>query len=106
MSRFDSKKMTLEERLDYIEFWQELLFNNTEVDRMLFEYNITHPQYTLIMDLMDEYRTLIGNDEKVFHGTFEQKIYEIVPHLNGNYHFCEYITSWPRYSKKVDLTKE
>ena len=35
MSRFNSKDMTLEERLDYIEFRQELLFYNSEVDRIV-----------------------------------------------------------------------
>lgn len=92
MSRFNSKDMTLEERLDYIEFRQELLFYNSEVDRMLFEYKITHPQYTKIMDLMDEYRRKIDNNEEVSHGLFEDSIYKIVTHLEGDYHFCEYIT--------------
>lgn len=54
MGKFSGKKMTLDERLDFIEFRQELLFGNSEVDRILFKYNITHPQYTQIMDLMND----------------------------------------------------
>lgn len=89
--QFDSKNLGLEERLDYIEFRQELLFNDTEVDRMLFEYNISREQYRAIMDLMDDYRKKIGEGNDVNHGSYEQSIYRIVPHLDGDYHFCEYI---------------
>ncbi len=32
--------MSLEVKLDYIEFRQELLFYNSELDKMLFEYNL------------------------------------------------------------------
>ena len=89
--KFTTKGMTIEERLDFMEFRQELLFNDTEVDRMLFEYNINHEQYREIMNLMDEYRILLDHGEEVYHGAFESKIYNIVPHLDGDYHFCEYI---------------
>ena len=41
------------ERLDLIEFRQELLFNNTGIDRSMFEYGITRKQYQSIMNLMD-----------------------------------------------------
>lgn len=81
----------IQERLDFIEFRQELLFNNSEIDRLLFEYRITHKQYTEIMDVMDKYREMIGRNEKVFHGTFEDDIYKVVPQHDGNYHFCEYM---------------
>lgn len=90
--KFNSKEMDLDERLDFIEFRQELLFNNTEVDRLLFEYNITQNQYKEIMDLMDEYRKDIECGKKVFHGAFEQRVYDIAEHLEGDYHFCEYLT--------------
>lgn len=92
MKTFSTSNMSIEERLEFIEFRQELLFNDSEVDRMLFEYNITRSQYVSIMDLMDDYRKKIGNKEKVSHGSFERSIYHIVDHLEGNYHFCEYIT--------------
>lgn len=93
VKKFDSKEMSLEERLDFIEFRQELLFNDTEVDRILFEYNITQNQYREIMDLMDEYREAIeSGKEEVSHLIFEQRVYDIVNHLEGDYHFCEYLT--------------
>ncbi|WP_202708809.1 DUF1878 domain-containing protein [Sporosalibacterium faouarense] len=80
---------TIEDRLSLIEFRQELLFNNTGVDRLLFEYNVTKPQYRSIMDVMDEYRRKIDNNESVHHGGFEQEIYNIVPQHHGDYHFVE-----------------
>lgn len=90
--KFSSKEMSIEDRLEFIEFRQELLFNNTEVDRMLFEYNITQDQYIRIMDVMDEYRKMIIEGKETSHGKFEEKIYGIIDHLHGNYHFCEYIS--------------
>lgn len=79
------------ERLNNIEFRQELLFENDEVSRILFEHEITQSQYRLIMDLMDEYRNRIRDNEDVSHGDFERCIYNIVPNKDGNYHFCEEI---------------
>lgn len=82
----------LEETIELLSFQQELLFSNTDVDRMLFEYKITRKQYDLIMDLMDIYRNKIGENEEVDHNTFEQEMYEIVPNLKGDYHFVELLT--------------
>lgn len=79
----------LMERLDFIEFRQELLFTNTGLDRSLFEYKITREQYREIMDVMDEYRAKIDNREDCSNGEFESKIYLIVPEHDGNYHMCE-----------------
>lgn len=76
-------------RLDLIEFRQELLFNNTGVDRSLFEYGLTREQYRKIMDIMDEYRDRIDKGLECHHGTFEKKIYEVVPEHAGDYHMCE-----------------
>lgn len=82
---------SVEERLNYIEFRQQLLFNNSNVDRVLFEYEITENEYKKIMDLMDEFRTKIDGGEKPSHGEFETKIYKLVPSRNADYHFCEYL---------------
>ena len=79
------------ERLRNIEFRQQLLFENNVVSRVLFEYGITHSQYTEIMNLMDDYRRKINSGEDVTHGDFERNIYGIVPNEDGNYHFCEEI---------------
>lgn len=39
------EKMTVEERLDLIEFRQELLFENSDFTRTLFNYGVTRQQY-------------------------------------------------------------
>jgi len=81
----------LKEKLDLIEFRQELLFNNSSFDRLLFEHNVTRQQYRTIMDLMDELRAQVDNGEKINHGSYENRIYRIVPESDGNYHFAENI---------------
>ena len=48
--------MEIMERLDFIEFRQDLIFSGSELDRSIYEYRLTKKQYTKIMDLMDEYR--------------------------------------------------
>lgn len=85
------KMQELEKRIELIEFKQQLLFDNDDLSRLLFEYNITHDQYTKIMDLMDEYRKNIENKKEVYHGLFEDAIYQIVPEHAGDYHMCEYL---------------
>lgn len=82
---------SLEDELHFVEFRQELLFNNTGIDRLLFEYEITQEEYRKIMDLMDSMRNQLDKGEKISHGTFEREMYEIVPSRDGDYHMCEYI---------------
>lgn len=89
-----SKKLEeINERLEFIEFRQELLFGGTDIDRILYEYKITQKEYQGIMNEMDRLREEIDNGNKVDNSDFEQNIYEIVNHKPGiEYHFCEYIT--------------
>ena len=47
------------ERLDFIEFRQQLLFDNDDVSRSIFEYGLTREQYKRIMALMQDYRERI-----------------------------------------------
>lgn len=79
------------ERLDFIEFRQELMFNNKDIDRSIFEYKITRSQFNDIKDLMDKYRNLIENGEKCSHHSFESDMYKILPEHDGDYHMCEEI---------------
>lgn len=85
------KFSNIEERLDFIEFRQELLFENSDLDRLLFEYEIDHAQYEKIMDLMQAYRKMLDTKEKVSNTAFENEIYSIVPEHRGDYHMCEFI---------------
>lgn len=75
-----------------MEFRQDLIFFNTDVNRILYEFKITKQQNDEIMDLMDDYRKKIGNKEEVSHGTFEGQVYNIVTQHYGNYHFVEFLT--------------
>jgi hypothetical protein len=88
----EKKLKELEEKIEFLMFRQDLLFYNSAVDRILYEYGINKKQYNQIMDLMDEYSEKIGNKEKVNHVTFEEEVYRIVPEHNGNYHFVESLT--------------
>lgn len=81
----------LEKRIEMLEFRQQLLFDNDDLSRLLFEYNITHQQYRDIMDLMDSYRDDIDHKRDVNNSAFEDAIYKIVPEHSGDYHMCEYI---------------
>ena len=87
----EEKMRMLEQRLDNLEFRQQLLFDNDDVSRLLFEYNINQKQYRSIMDLMDKYRSAIDKGEKVHNSVFEDEIYEIVPEHKSDYHMCEYL---------------
>lgn len=81
----------IEERLNYIEFRQQLLFSNTNLDRLIFEYEITSTEFNKIMDLFDEIRDKLLTGEKVTLGYYESEMYQIVPSHAGDYHMCEYI---------------
>lgn len=83
--------MDMEERIAQLEFQVELLFNNADIDRLIFESKITREQYNAIMDLMDMMRSKIDNGEKVHHYEFEEGVYRIAPEKNGDYHFCELV---------------
>lgn len=82
---------TVDERLDFLDFRQQLLFDNDDVSRILFEYQITKQEYTEIMNLMEKMRERIIDKQTVSHSAFEQRIYAIVPSCKGDYHFCKFI---------------
>ncbi|HEK9103312.1 TPA: DUF1878 domain-containing protein [Bacillus pseudomycoides] len=79
----------IKERLDFIEFRQQLLFENTEFSRLLFETKVTKEQRDRIFDLMDTLREEIGKGNLVTNSAYEQQIYVIVPNRRGDYHFAE-----------------
>ena len=86
--RFD----TLTEKIDFIIFRQQLLFDNDDASRILFENEVNEQESRAIMDLMDSYRGKLSQHEPVSHSQFESEVYAIVPHLHGDYHFCEALT--------------
>lgn len=81
----------LEERLDFIEFRQELLFSNDDFSRLLFDYKVTREQCKNIMDLFNSLRDKIENGEEVISSRYESLIYGIVSQHNHDYHFAEFV---------------
>ncbi|PPA87912.1 DUF1878 domain-containing protein [Brevibacillus laterosporus] len=84
--------LDLNDRLDFIEFRQELLYENSPFSRLLFHYKFTRQQYNSLLELLDEYREKIDNNEKVVHSTFENRIYAISEECKRDYHFVESLT--------------
>ena len=62
---------TLEERLDYIEFRENLLYAKSPVDRVLFENELTEPEYKAIMDVMEDCRQKLRSVYKELHADRE-----------------------------------
>jgi len=77
------------ERLDLIEFRQQLLFDNDPFSRLLFEHEVTREQYHNILSLFDSLRERLNNNERISSVNYESEIYRIVPHREYNYHFAE-----------------
>ncbi|WP_252406915.1 DUF1878 domain-containing protein [Bacillus subtilis] len=77
------------DRLDLIEFRQELLFDDTSFSRLLFEMKVTRKQHRQILDLFDSLRDKVDNAERISSSAYESKIYEIVPQCQHSYHFAE-----------------
>ncbi|MFS1514777.1 DUF1878 domain-containing protein [Chengkuizengella sp. SCS-71B] len=82
----------IEERLDFIEFRQQLLFYNSPSNRLFFQFEITRKQNGKIMELMDKCRDMIQQGKDVTSSNFEMRMEEICPQLKRNYHFSEHIT--------------
>ena len=81
--------LTLEQRISLVEFKQQLLFENTPLSMFMFEYDISAEQNHKLGDLMDEYRKQIELHKEVNSSSFEDAIYQILPHIKMDYHFCE-----------------
>lgn len=82
---------SLEVRIEQLEFRQKLMLSDTNVNRLLLDYDITSSQYKDIMDIMDSFRKKISSGDKISHIEFENKILNVVDKKNIDYHFCEYI---------------
>ncbi|MEF9952942.1 MAG: DUF1878 domain-containing protein [Clostridium sp.] len=78
----------LEERVEMLEFKIQLLSVESNTNKLLLEYDISHSQYIKLMDLMDEYKKDIDLGKEVHHTSFERKVYTITD-KEGDYHFCE-----------------
>ncbi|WP_163969313.1 DUF1878 domain-containing protein [Oceanobacillus halotolerans] len=86
----DERVKLLEEKVQHLEFKLDLMFHDSNINRVLYEYNITKSQYNEIMNLMDEIRDRIDRNEEVSNVEYETRIYEITGN-EGDYHLAEYI---------------
>ena len=90
--------ISLEERVEILEFHISLLQSLVDPDRapflyLVFESRLSKEQLDAIYILMDEVRDGIQEGNPMDHGDFEQRIYDIVPSRSGSYHFAESIVS-------------
>lgn len=90
------KYKKLEERISQLEFREEFLRYENNINSLVLDYNITREEYSKIMDVMDEMRSEIDNHKEVSNADFENKIIGI---FGGDiaaakrsvpieYHFC------------------
>lgn len=79
----------IQERLDLIEFKQELLYWNSPGDKFLFRHNITREQYLKIQDVFEKYNDMIIKGQEVSYIDFENDIYMIVPKNHSHGYSCE-----------------
>jgi hypothetical protein len=68
------------QKLDFIEFRQELLFRNTDLDRLIFENKFTRLEYEELLQLMDMFnKNMIGNVNK---DEFESTVLNVIQSRN------------------------
>lgn len=86
----EKENLALRKELDNTNFKLKLLFDNDPVSRFVFEMNYSYEQYTAIMDLMDETRNKLDNNEEITSSDFEYRYQQITN--DHDYHSAEIIT--------------
>lgn len=81
----------LEKRIEQLEFRQTLMLSDTNINRLLLDYNIRQSEYRGIMDIMDDFRKNFENGKKISHIDFESRVLNLLGRDDVDYHFCEYI---------------
>lgn len=81
--------MELEERLEFIEFRMDMLRENTEFSKFIYDCEVTQKQLTLLYKIMDEYRSKVDNSEDISSSEYENEILQIVDNRKLDYHLCE-----------------
>lgn len=89
ISNLEKEVDLLKKEIEKMKFRFELKQVDSNVNDVLYDYDIDREQYRKIMDVMDEYRKHIDANEEVNHSVFETKIKKIVPEYD--YHFAELI---------------
>lgn len=81
----------LNERLEFIEFRQELLFMNDHFSRLMFQDAVTRSQYDELIELFESYLYEVENGGTISNTKYESRVYEILPNHKYDYHFAELI---------------
>lgn len=90
VKKLEEENKNLLKEIDFVKFRFELLFDNSESCRYIIEREFTREQYGKIMDLMDETRNKIDNNEEVSSAEFENKLKQIKN--DCDYHDAEILT--------------
>ena len=85
------EEQELQKRLDFIEFRQELLFDNSKFSRTLFHYKVTREQHDYLINLFEEYSNAIQKWEIVRSSKYEALVWQIVPHRKSDNLFVEFL---------------
>lgn len=89
ISNLEKEVELLKKEIEKMKFRFELKQVDSNVNDILYDYDIDGEQYRKIMDVMDEYRKRIDANEEVNHFVFETQIKKIIP--DYDYHFAELI---------------
>lgn len=81
--------MTLEERIEHLEFKMDLLYQGTEFTRFLYDCNITKEQLDALYNVLYDIQDKLDKGEQVSSSTYEMQVLEIVDKTKLDYHFCE-----------------
>lgn len=81
--------MTVEERLDFIEFRMDLLRGGTEFTKFIYDCNVTKSQLDELYDILDDIQGKIDNGLDVSSSEYESRVLDVVNHRELDYHFCE-----------------
>ena len=81
--------MTVEERLDFIEFRMDLLREGTELTKFIYDCNVTKIQLDELYDILDDIQGKIDNGLDVSSSEYESRVLDVVNHRELDYHFCE-----------------
>nr|DAL05579.1 MAG TPA: Protein of unknown function (DUF1878) [Caudoviricetes sp.] len=81
--------MNIEERLDFIEFRMDLLREDTELSKFLYDYNVTKNKRDQLYDVMDYFQEQIDAGKNVSSSDYENQVLQIMDDRRVDYHFCE-----------------
>lgn len=79
----------LKERLDFIEFRQELLFINDRFSRLMFQDGASRFQYDSLIELFESCLYELETGGSITNSSYETKVNEILPRHKRDYHFAE-----------------